>query len=169
MMRLMSLALAAALPLQLAAAEFNFCWAGGGGYTMTGQIAFPDRLMSASMITEADVTGFRITGYEHGVAIGHWDMQSRRPGTTWHLRFDPQTLTFPTGGNYPGEQSQGWNANGEVTDCGRKGFGFNSGNYAQDLCLYGVWISQSSIPPSTPFRATTGPVSIDCRVIDHLS
>ena len=150
------------------AAEFNFCWAGAGGYTMTGRIAFPDDLLDAPIITERDVTAFEITGYEHGVAIGRWSMSDRTPSTTWHLRFDPETLTFPTGGSFPGERSQGWNANGEVTDCGRRGFGFNSGNYAQDICLYGVWIAQSSIPPETPFRATPNAVTPDCRAVDFL-
>lgn len=149
------------------AAGFNFCWAGNGGYTMTGRIEFPDELMGR-IITERDVTEFEIIGYEFGVAIGRWNMNDRTPSTTWHLRFDPRSLTFPTGGSFPGELSQGWNADGEVTDCGQRGFGFNSGNYAQDICLYGVWIAQSSIPPETPLRATPNPVSPDCRAVDFL-
>lgn len=150
------------------AAQFNFCWAGAGGYTMTGTIAFSDNLLDAPLVTERDVTGFAITGYERGVQIGQWDMADRTASTTWHLRFEPRTLTFPTGGSFPGDNSQGWNANGEVDDCGRRGFGFNSGNYAQDICLYGVWIAQSSIPPETPFRATPNPVTPDCRAVDFL-
>jgi len=150
------------------AAEFNFCWAGAGGYTMTGRIAFPDELLGSAIITERDVTAFEIVGYEQGIAIGRWNMRDRTPSTTWHLRFDPATLTFPTGGSFPGDRSQGWNADGDVTDCGPRGFGFNSGNFAQDICLYGVWIAQSSIPPETPFRATTAPVAPDCRAVDFL-
>ena len=119
-------------------------------------------------MTERDVTAFRITGYERGVMIGQWDMSERGANTTWHLRFDPGSRVFPTGGSFPGERSQGWNANGEVTDCGRRGFGFNSGNYAQDICLYGVWIAQSSIPPETPLFATTEPVTPDCRAVELL-
>lgn len=130
---------------------------------MTGVIAFPDALMSRPLITERDVTAFRITGYERGVAVGQWSLADRGAGTTWHLRFDPRALTFPTGGSYPGDAGQGWNANGEVDNCGSSGFGFNSGNYAQDICLYGVWIEQSSIDPATPLRATTDPVTPDCR------
>ena len=167
MIRLIPLLCALASPLS--AAEFNFCWAGAGGYTMTGRIAFADRLLSSTVITEDDVTAFSITGYERGVAIGTWDMSDLRPDTTWHLRFKPGSLTFPTGGSFPGDRSQGWNANGDVTDCGRRGFGFNSGNYAQDICLFGVWISQSSIPPETPFRATPHPVTPECRGVNFLS
>ncbi|WP_245820414.1 hypothetical protein [Flavimaricola marinus] len=150
-----------AAPVQ--AARFNFCWAGAGGYTMTGVIGFPDDLLSKPVITEADVTEFRITGYLSGVAIGGWSLAERSRDTTWHLRFDPATLTFPTGGSFPGEQSQGWNADGDVEDCGRDGFGFNSGNYAQDVCWKGVWIEQSSIDPATPLRATTQAVTPECR------
>lgn len=156
-------ALLACLAVPAQAAQFEFCWAGANGFTMTGVIGFPDALMARDVITERDVTAFAITGYERGVAIGGWSMTEAGPGTTWHLRFVPATLTFPTGGSFPGEASQGWNANGDVDDCGRDGFGFNSGNYAQDVCWRGVWIEQSSIHPATPLRATTQAVTPECR------
>ena len=145
------------------AAQFNFCWSGANGYTMTGTIGFADALMTRSIVTEEDASLFRIAGFRDGVAIGKWSLNDLVEDTTWHLRFDPRTLTFPTGGSFPGEASQGWNANGDVTDYGLGGFGFNSGNYAQDICLDGVWISESSIPPETPLGATAGPVTPDCR------
>lgn len=167
------LALSACIALGLApaaqAAQFNFCWQGAGGYTMTGVIGFPDAALSKSVVTERDVTRFEITGYENLIAVGRWTLNDRKAGSTFHVRFDPRTLTFPTGGSFPGDYSQGWNAGGEVTDCGAKGFGFNSGNYAQDICLYGVWMDRSSIHPDTPMTVTTGPVSPDCRGIDALS
>lgn len=145
------------------AAQFNFCWSGSNGYTMTGSIGFADALMARSIVTEEDVSLFRIAGFRDGVAIGKWNLNDLAEDTTWHLRFDPRTLTFPTGGSFPGEASQGWNANGDVTDCGLGGFGFNSGNYAQDICLDGVWIRDSSIPPETLLGATAGPVTPDCK------
>ncbi len=144
------------------AATLNFCWLGAGGYSLTGQITFPDDLTNEMLITEAQVTGFAITGYLQGVPIGRWDMAERGAGTTWHLRFSPRTMIFPTGGSFDGDASQGWNANGDVDDCGAGGFGFNSGNYAQDVCLYGVWVEQSSIDPATPLRATTEAVTPAC-------
>ncbi|GGL54217.1 hypothetical protein [Wenxinia marina] len=163
---LLCLALA---PLPAGAAEFEFCWLGASGYTLTGRIAFPDALMVAPMVTEADVTAFEITGYLHGTPIGHWSAEGRAPDSTWHLRFVPATLTFPTGGNFPGDASQGWNADGDVDDCGAEGFGFNSGNYAQDVCLDGAWIADSSIDPTTPLVATTGTVTPECRMPELLS
>lgn len=156
-------ALLACLAMPAQAAQFNFCWAGEGGYTLTGVIGFPDALMARNVITQDDVTVFRITGYERGVAIGRWGLKDLQAETTWHLRFVPATLTFPTGGSFPGENSQGWNANGDVNDCGPNGFGFNSGNYAQDICWNGIYIEQSSIDPATPFRATTQGVTPECR------
>lgn len=155
-------ALLAVVALPAHAAQFNFCWAGAGGYTMTGVIGFPDALLSRPVITEREVTVFRIIGYEHGVAIGEWSLADRRPDSTWHLRFHPKSMTFPTGGSFPGEASQGWNADGEVENCGAEGFGFNSGNYAQDICWRGVWMHQSSIDPATPLRATTQAVTPRC-------
>ncbi len=162
-------AIALVLPATAMAADYNFCWAGAGGYSMTGVISFPDALLSKQVITEADVTRFEITGYQNSVPIGTWSLSERTRSSTWHLRFLPQEMRFPTGGSFPGPDSQGWNADGEVEDCGRRGFGFNSGNYAQDICLYGVWVRQSSIPPETPLYATTGPVTPDCRFVDMTS
>jgi len=161
--------LAALMPAMAGAAQFNFCWVGAGGYTMTGTIAFPDRYLDAPVITENEVTRFEITGYEHLVPVGRWSLAERRGGDTWHLRFLPGRMEFPTGGSFPGPDAQGWNANGDVTDCGAKGFGFNSGNYAQDVCLFGTWVRASSIPPDTPLFATTAPVTPDCRNAEFTS
>lgn len=161
MIRVAALVLLIAQPAQ--AERFYFCWAGAGGYTMTGVMDVSDTSMRQAIITETDVTSFQIIGFERGVAIGSWSLADRTPSTTWHLRFNPQTLTFPTGGNFPSDASQGWNADGDVEDCGRAGFGFNSGNYAQDICWRGVWMEQSSIDPDTPLRATKQPVTPDCR------
>ncbi len=157
-----TVSLAVAFATGANAVTLNFCWRGAAGYTLTGQMTFPDALRDARRITEDDVTGFAITGYLDGLRIGSWDMRSRGPTTTWHLRFSPATMTFPTGGSFRGEASQGWNANGDVDDCGAQGFGFNSGNYAQDVCLSDVYIEQSSIDPATPLRATAGPVTPAC-------
>ena len=154
--------LAAAFAAPVHAAQFNFCWVGAAGYSMTGVIEFPDEKLNQDLITEDDVTRFEIVGYNRMIPIGTWSMEEVRWDTTWHLRFDPQTLSFPTGGNFGTDASQGWNANGGMTDCGRNGFGFNSGNYSQDFCLFGAWVEQSAIDPNTPFRATTQPVDAAC-------
>ncbi|NDV02666.1 hypothetical protein GZA08_17000 [Pseudoroseicyclus sp. CLL3-39] len=164
-----ALALLALAATPAAAAEFPFCWRGANGYTMTGAIAFPDKLMGQGLVTEDDVTGFEITGYLDGTPVGRWSMDELTDETTWHLSFDPAELRFLTGGSFPGPQSQGWNANGEVSDCGKGGFGFNSGNWAQDLCIDGTWISDSSIPPATPFFASTVPVTPACGGAELLS
>ena len=144
------------------AVTLNFCWLGAGGYSMTGSFSFPDALMARDMITERDVTAFQITGYNRLVPIGSWSLADRERGTTWHLRFDPQSMTFPTGGDFGSNASQGWNANGAVSNCGQRGFGFNSGNYSQDVCLFGTWVMQSAIDPRTPLVASTAPVTPAC-------
>lgn len=164
-----ALLIAALFPAMASAEQYNFCWVGSGGYTMTGVIAFPDALNSQAVITEEEVTRFEITGYENLVPVGHWNLGDMKRDATWHLRFLTRELRFPTGGSFPGPDSQGWNANGDVTDCGEKGFGFNSGNYAQDVCLFGTWVRTSSIPPDTPFYVTKGPVTPDCRNAEFTS
>lgn len=163
-MKLFSLStlVAAVVAAPIDAAEFNFCWLGAAGYSMTGVIGFPDEKLAQDIITEEDVTRFEIVGYNRMIPIGTWSMNEASGSTTWHLRFDPQTLRFPTGGSFGTDASQGWNANGNVTDCGRSGFGFNSGNFSQDFCLFGAWVEQSAIDPTTPFRATVQPVDAAC-------
>jgi hypothetical protein len=146
------------------AAVVHFCWLGANGYSMTGSMEFPDHLLDADVITEADVTAFRIAGYKDLRLIGTWDAMTRAPGDTWYLRYFPRDWHFPTNGEVPGPFDQGWNADGTATDCGEGGFGFNAGNYAQDVCLSGVWIEESGVPPATPFIAqSTPPTDPGCR------
>ena len=161
MRRLLALALTLA-PMAAPAADVNFCWQGQNGYTMTGHMRIPDGKMFKAVVTEADVTAFKIAGYAKGQLLGTWDMRQVQPGTTWHLRFDPLGMTFLTGGSFAGTHSQGWNADGNVENCGNPGFGFNSGNYAQDICVNGTYIETSSIDPATPFVATFASVRPDC-------
>ncbi len=143
----------AALAQPADAALVHFCWAGSNGYTMVGSMEFPDELLDAEVITEAEVTRFRIAGFRDGQPIGTWDMQSREPNDTWYLRYFPQEMMFPTNGEVPGLFDQGWNADGTAMDCDEGEFGFNAGSYAQDFCLSGVWIEESGVPPQKPFIA----------------
>lgn len=155
-----ALALLAALAASpAAAAELFFCWVGNAGYTMTGRIGFPDALLTAPRVTEADLTRFEISGYRDGGYLGSWDMRDRRPETSWLLSFDPATMRFPMSGI---GVFQAWNANGAVTDCGSPGFGFNAGSAGQDICVDGRFIRASTIPWHTPLTAVPDPVSPDC-------
>ena len=151
------------------ASAFYICWTGGAGYSLIGKMTLTTAALSKEMATQEDVTAFEITGYRNGIEIGAWNLRDRTVDTTWFLRFSPQTLTFPVGGDFGSLVSQGWNANGDVDDCGTPGFGFNSGNYAQDVCVNGKYIRVSSIDPDTPLVATTVPTSLDCRVTIPLS
>ena len=152
------------------AAVVYICWVGGNGYTMTGSMEFPDALLSTDLITEAEVTRFRIAGYFDGALIGTWDMADRTDTTTWYLRYLPREMRFPTNSEVQGPFDQGWNAYGTATDCGAGGFGFNAGNRAQDFCLDGVWIVQSGVPPETPFFAQSrAPWTPDCLGTELLS
>ncbi len=162
----MRLSLAVLLATGLAspslAADLRFCWVGANGYSLSGRMQVPDQKMSFSVITENDVTAFRISGFHKGVPIGNWDMRDRTPDTTFHVRFDPIAMQFLTGGSFASTNSQGWNADGNVMNCGNPGFGFNSGNYAQDICVNGKYIEASSIDPSTPLLAQIGPEAATC-------
>lgn len=146
----------------LAAAELEFCWVGANGWTMTGRMNIPDSAMTQPIITEEDVAAFHIAGYQNGEMIGTWDMAQDTQDSTFHLRFDPKTMTFLTGGSFPTRNSQGWNADGSAENCGNPGFGFNAGNYAQDLCLNGVWIEDSGVDPATTFSVKPAHIEIDC-------
>ncbi|MEY1557418.1 hypothetical protein AB3Y40_17460 [Yoonia sp. R2331] len=154
-------------PSALVAQDFSFCWIGANGYSMTGKMQIADG--ATGVATEADVTAFKIAGYHNGNLLGTWDMRDLRDGATWHLRFDLDTQSFPTGGSFPASYSQGWNANGAVTDCGNPGFGFNSGNHAQDVCVNGSWARDSSIAPDTPLVAVAGANAPTCRQVPLMS
>ncbi|ARU02233.1 hypothetical protein [Yoonia vestfoldensis] len=149
---------------QAQAVDFYFCWQGANGYTMTGQMTVSPPALSQPLVTENDVTDFRIAGYLDGLLIGKWDMQTRKADATWQLHFDPQRGAFLTPDELGLGVSQAWNANGDADDCGDPGFGFNLGNYAQDFCLNGVWLEQSGMPPETPFLVSPTPVSPICEI-----
>lgn len=167
-MRLALLLAALAAPAQ--AELVHFCWVGANGYSMTGSMEFPDALAQADMITEADVTRFRIAGYRDGYQIGSWDMATRGDNDTWYLRYFPKKRLFPTTGEVPGPFDQGWNADGTAMDCDAGEWGFNAGNYAQDFCLGGKWIEESGVPPATPFRTQAeAPTDPGCVSVELLS
>lgn len=151
------------------AAQFQFCWVGNSGYTLEGIIEFPDALLDTGIITEADVTRFHIEGFHDGVPIGSWNTRQRTMETTWTLFFDTSRMEFPTGGQFFENSYQAWNANGEVNNCGPDGFGFNGGNWAQDICIDNTWIAASSIDPDTPLPAFDMGIELTCRSIIELS
>ncbi|MBY6201640.1 hypothetical protein KUV65_09725 [Maritalea mobilis] len=157
----------AALPAH--AARFQFCWVGNSGYTMEGIIEVPDNLLNTGIITQQDVSAFFIQGYHDGVPIGAWNMRQRTTETTWTLFFDTTNLEFPMGGHFLEQSYQAWNANGEVNDCGPDGFGFNGGNWAQDVCIDNVWIAASSIDPDTPLPVFGMDTEMSCQSVVPLS
>lgn len=165
-----ALALGAALfgaPLQ--AADYYFCWTGGNGYTMTGQMSLDPAALTQPLVTEGQVRAFKIAGYRDGALIGKWDMATRAPDAPWLLYFYPQTMAFATPADLGLGVTQAWNAGGMADDCGDPGFGFNLGDYAQDFCLNNVWVEASGMPPDTPFMVTTQPVDPSCRLYTPLS
>ncbi|MHA7887570.1 hypothetical protein [Roseicyclus sp.] len=173
-MKRLTLATAATLlAAQTAAADtarFQFCWIGANGYTMEGMIEFPETLLDTDIISERQVTGFRIQGYKDGVPVGFWSLDMATPETSWTLSFDTRSLRFPTGGSRSQQTYQEWNANGEVNNCGADGgFGFNGGNWAQDVCINNRWVEESSIDPFTPLRAFPMDVRLTCDPVVPVS
>lgn len=155
------------LPQSLAAADYAFCWVGGGGYTIKGRMTIDDSALSKPLVTEADVTAFYIEGFHDNRFIGAWNLR-QSDGATFHLRFDPAASAFPMGGATR-DDYQAWNADGTATNCGNPGFGFNAGNNAQDICLNGEWITDSMIDRWTPLTATAGTTVPPCGTEPQLS
>ena len=149
---------------QAHAADFYFCWQGANGYTMTGQMTIIPTALNKPVVTQNDVSLFKIAGYQNGSLLGKWDIATRIEGASWLLNFDPARREFMTPGDLGLGVSQAWNANGDATDCGTPGFGFNLGNFAQDFCFNGVWVEASGMPPETPFLVSPVPVDPLCRV-----
>ena len=163
MIRAASLALSLVVT-QAHAADFYFCWQGSNGFTMTGQMSIDPTAINKPLITQNDVTLFKIAGYQDGSILGKWDMATRAADDSWFLNYDPARRAFLTPGEMGLGVSQAWNANGNANDCGVPGFGFNLGNYAQDFCVDGRWVEESGMPPETPFLVSPIPVDPRCRV-----
>lgn len=151
------------------AADFYFCWKGSNDYTMTGQMTINPTALNKPLITQDDVSLFKIAGYQDGRLLGKWDAATRAEGASWFLNYDPARSVFMTPGEMGVGVSQAWNADGTATNCGDPGFGFNLGNFAQDFCLNGVWVEESGMPPETPFLVSPVPVDPLCRVYAPLS
>ena len=136
---------------------------------MTGRMVLPDAALGKALVRETDVTAFKITGYHEGTRLGSWNMDALTDATSWVLHFHPESLSFPMPTDLGLPMTQLWNANGNVDDCGVPGFGFNAGNFAQDVCVDGVYIEPSSIDPDTRLFATYDPVTPDCANAAALS
>jgi hypothetical protein len=101
------LALSATTAAPSESARFQFCWIGANGFTMEGIIGFPGKLLGTGIITQADVTEFRIWGYHNGAPVGSWSMAQRTTETSWTLFFDTDAIAFPMGGHFP-QSAQGF-------------------------------------------------------------
>ena len=154
---------------QTHAVDFYFCWQGANDYTMTGQMSLAPGALNKPLVTEDDVTLFKIAGYKDGQLLGKWDMATREADDSWALNFNPARNAFMTPAEIGLGVSQAWNADGTAEDCGSPGFGFNLGNYAQDFCVNGIWIEESGMPPETPFLVSPIPVDPNCRIYAPVS
>ncbi len=144
-----------------AAVTHYICWTGGAGYSMTGVMSYPDALANTPIITQDDVTEFKIVGYFEGRRVGSWSLDEITPETSWLLRYDTAGGYFPLTG-FSGLY-QMWNANGLVDDCGTPGFGFNAGNGGQDVCVDGTYIASSTINWDTPLTTQAVRPQPDCN------
>lgn len=150
MIRLAALLL---LPLQANAQSYEFCWTGAKGFHIYGQMIVTPNANMQALLTETDLSAFKIAGFHDGLPIGTWSLADLTEYTAWRLNFDPLSSTFPIGGLAPNGAGQRWNASGQMDDCGAPGFGFNAGNFSQDLCLNNTWLEDSIIDPDVPFLA----------------
>ncbi|MCF2905831.1 hypothetical protein L0666_12605 [Octadecabacter sp. CECT 8868] len=153
MLRVLILSL---LATPAAAVDYEFCWVGANGYRMAGTMTVEDaavgnQFRNRRLVTEESVLAFEINGFQDGKPLGSWSLDQETPQTSWHLNFDPVAMVFPTGGSTFGTEGQQWNASGRVNNCGTPGFGFNSGNGGQDVCVDDVYRVDSLIDAKTPF------------------
>ncbi|MEC7762243.1 MAG: hypothetical protein VX874_10080 [Pseudomonadota bacterium] len=133
-------------------AIYRFTWQGAGGYAFDGAMSFDASKLGGGRIHEGDVQCFVIEGRRGEVPVGRWALGMLIPETTWLLTFDTGVEEFVTYG-LGDPMPQAWNMDGYGTDCGEGGFGFNIGNYAQDICIGGTLIADSQMPPVAPFPA----------------
>ncbi|MEM6487740.1 MAG: hypothetical protein AAF677_05620 [Pseudomonadota bacterium] len=146
-----------------AMAEFTFTWTGSNGYSLSGVLVIDRRLLCTGVITGDQVSAFEIRGFLDGASLGTWSLEDLTPATSWNLNFDTVEFLFPTGGDDWGPEGQQWNASGAVDDCGKPGFGFNSGNAGQDVCVDDVFRRASTIDRYTPLPAIP-PEGLSCEM-----
>ncbi|MAM62675.1 MAG: hypothetical protein CMH11_14430 [Maritimibacter sp.] len=140
-------------PAQGQDVAYSFTWEGAGGYVMQGGIAFDSDRPGGRLVRENDVQCFVIEGFRNGEPIGRWALGQLTEETTWTLTFSPAQSAFVVYGPMA-DMPQAWNMNGFGENCGDPGFGFNIGNFAQDLCVDGELARDSQIAPARPFPAT---------------
>ncbi|SMX39038.1 hypothetical protein [Maliponia aquimaris] len=139
----------------VAAAEpetWAFEWQGSGGYAVRGALSYDSAAVEGPFVVEGDVTCFVIEGTKDGAAVGRWALGQLNEQTSWRLHFDPAGGSFVVDGEGIW-MPQAWNMNGEGTDCGAGGFGFNIGNAAQDICLDNSLVVDSQVLPTQAFPA----------------
>lgn len=129
-----------------------FEWQGNGGYAVRGGLSYDSAGLPGPFVREGDVACFVIEGTRDGAPVGRWALTMLNEQTSWRLHFDPAGGRFVVDGEGIW-MPQAWNMNGEGTDCGAGGFGFNIGNAAQDICLDDTLIVDSQVPPDDPFPA----------------
>jgi hypothetical protein len=132
--------------------SYAFEWSGSGGYEVRGALQFDGDTVGNRFVQAEDVTCFVMEGTRDGAPLGRWALSMLNEETTWRLHFDPLNGSFVVEGQGIW-MPQAWNMNGEGTDCGLGGFGFNIGNAAQDICLDGSLIVDSQAAPTQPFPA----------------
>ena len=133
---------------------------------MTGRMSLPDAAMFKTILTEADVTRFKISGYFEGRLIGTWDSGTRAPDATWHLRFDPAGMAFLTGGRFASFRLARLERGRQRRQIAAAPVSaFNSGDFSQDLCRERRPMSKaSSIDARHAARLLLStPVTPDCR------
>lgn len=149
---LVGLVLLCALPAAAQEARYRFVWDGAKGHRMRGALAF-DGSMPHAIIRESDLTCFEIEGYRDGTPLGRFTLGMVGPDSVWWLHFDRTRAAFLVEGEMGISMPQAWNMNGFGTGCGAGGFGFNIGDYAQDLCSDNVFLQDSGVDPYRPFPA----------------
>lgn len=152
------------------AASYQFSWVGSDGYRLEGAFSIPGSLAQAKHIDERAVKCFWIAGYRSDNPVGQWNISQLTDETNWRLNFEPQSSRFRTGGHSQSQFGQEWNMNGFGIGCGEGGFGFNSGNATQDICINNLWIKSSIISPKTSLLAIRNDQIVfeaaDCNLLE---
>ncbi len=131
---------------------FEFQWIGGQGYSMQGALAYDDALASSSIVTGDDLHCFQVTGFKDGAEIGSWGLGQKSETTAWRLHLLPREGMFLHESAIV-RMPQAWNMAGDGSGCGKGGFGFNIGNFAQDICVDDTLIVESQVSSYKPFPA----------------
>ena len=135
--------LAASFAVNSAPITFDFNWAGGGAFTMSGHFTYDSADAADGAIRDGEVSSLFFEGFRFGVSFGTSSIAPLQPN--FNFNFSTLTSQFFLGGAEGSDDGQRWTTQGPE-------LGFLAGSTTSALRFQGMTFG--SIPNPAPLVAT---------------